>query len=119
MACIDTLPADLNISLYQGATFSLVLTWLTGNPPAAVNLTGYTAVMKIKTGGTTLVTLTTENGGIALGGTAGTITLTVSATATAALSPANGFYDLLLTSAGGIVYPLVAGLATIRAGVSG
>ena len=74
--------------------------------------------MKVKVGSVLVAELSTAAGGIALGGSAGTITLTMSATQTAALEPANARYDLLLTSGGGQVTALLAGLIPIRAGVS-
>ena len=59
------------------------------------------------------LTLTTENGGIALGGSAGTITLTISAAATAALTAASGCYDLELVSGSGLVTRLLQGRVVV------
>ena len=66
------------LTIDQGATLSLVLTWKdsSGN---LVNLTGYTARATLRptySSSTTIISLTTENGRISLGGAAGTITLT-------------------------------------------
>ena len=47
---------------------------------------------------TILVTLTTENGGITLGGVLGTIQLTMTATDTAAITWSDGEYDLELVN---------------------
>ena len=47
-----------------------------------------------------LLTLTTENARIALGGSAGTITMTISAADTAAITWSKGVYDLELVNAG-------------------
>jgi hypothetical protein len=58
-----------------------------------------------------LIELTTGNGRIALGGSAGTITLTISATDTAALTAGRGVYDLELVSGSGIVTRLLQGVA--------
>lgn len=80
------------------------------HPP--VNLTGYTARMDIReTREDTdpLLSLTTENGGITLGGVNGQISLLISATDTAALDVDTAVYDLELISAGGIVTRLVSG----------
>jgi hypothetical protein len=85
-----------NPTIEQGATFSRTIYWRDGNS-VLVDLTSYTAraTFRDKFGGTEIVSLTTENGGIALGGAAGTITLTISATATAALAaPSHGVWDL-------------------------
>ncbi len=56
-----------------------------------------------------MLTLTTENGKITLGGTAGTITLNLSAVETAAITQSSLAYDLELVSAGGVVTRLVEG----------
>lgn len=77
-----------DFSIEKGATFSRVIS-LKNSDDTAVNLTGYTARMKIKaaySSSSALVEMTTENGRITLGGTAGTITLLISATDTAALT---------------------------------
>lgn len=117
---METLPGKLDLKIYAGATFSLTLTYETGATPTAVNLTGYTAAMDIRggEGGTLLLTLSTSNSRITLGGAAGTIALSISATDTLALAEGLYEYDLLLTSAGGTVIPLVAGTVTVVAGVT-
>lgn len=79
------------------------------HPP--VNLTGFTARMQIREtieSTTTLVSLT-EASGITLGGTAGTIGITITATATALLDFDSAVYDLEVVSAGGIVTPVTYG----------
>ena len=66
----------LKLAIEQGATFRKLLTYKAGTPAVAVNLTGCTARMQIRsaiTSPTVLVNLTTENGGIVLGGTAGNL----------------------------------------------
>ena len=105
----------LNLTVEQGATFSRVITWRDANE-AAINLTGYTARMQARRSigaGSTFINLTTENGGITLGGAAGTITLTISATDTAALTEQSGHYDLEVVSAGGVVTRLLQGEITV------
>lgn len=59
--------------------------------------------------GTAVLSLTTENGKITLGGTAGTITLSLTAAETAAITQSSLAYDLELVSAGGEVTRLVEG----------
>ncbi len=98
----------------QGATFSRVFTWQdsTGLP---VNLTGYTARMQVRAtidSASTLLSLTTENGGISLGGTAGTVTITASATQTAAVAAGCYVYDIELVI-GSTVVRLVQGQFTV------
>lgn len=80
------------------------------------DLTGYTARMAIKTkvGGTVLLSLTTENGGIALNDSAKTITLSITATATAALTWTSGVYDLELISPTGVVTSLMTGSVSVK-----
>lgn len=108
--------ANHDITIEQGATFQLSLIWKqsTGTP---VNLTGYTARMQVRrkyTSETPLLSFTTENGAIVLGGAAGTITVTGMATLTDDLpAPAPGVYDLELVSPSGIVTRLVQGGAFI------
>ena len=113
--CCNT--ADLCIP--QGATFSRVIKWKADG--SLVNLTGYIARAQIRptaASATTTLSLTTENTRIALGGTAGTITLSISATDTAALTAGRYVYDLELVSAGGIVTRLLQGIVTVSANVT-
>lgn len=88
------------VTIEQGATFALVLTWK-DSAGAPIDLTGYTARMQIRTSAraaTATLALTTENGRIALGGAAGTITLSISAVDTAALAARPYVYDLELVT---------------------
>lgn len=64
------------------------------------------------TAASTLFSFTTENGGITLGGTAGTITVTATAATTAAVSAGCYVYDLELIN-GATVYRLVQGQFTV------
>ena len=108
-----------DILIEQGATYSQVVTYKESG--AAVNLTGYTARMQVRAtleSASTLVELTTANSRIALGGAAGTITLTISATDTEALTAGRGVYDLELVSGSGIVTRLLQGVATISRNVT-
>lgn len=104
-------PGSLDFLMPKGSTFSRTLTWKISNTP--VNLTSYTARMQARTShiatGAPVLSLTTENGKITLGGTAGTITLNLTATETAAITQSSLAYDLELVSAGGVVTRLVEG----------
>ena len=60
-----------------------------------------------------LLSLTTENGGLALGTTDGTIALYLGATATGALSWKKGVYDLEMIAPNGDVIRLVAGAVSV------
>ena len=90
----------------QGATFGRTLT-LKDSSDALVNLTGYTAAeMDLRTNSddsAEVLTLTITNSRIALGGAAGTITLTISASDTASMSVGDGVYDLKITAGDGTV----------------
>lgn len=104
-----------NIIIEQGATFSRVLTWRDAQG-ALIDLSGYTARMQARAGHTAqsvLVSLTTENGRIALGGAAGTVTLTIAAADTALLPSGSYVYDLELVSAGGVVTRLLEGCCQV------
>ena len=104
----------------QGATFGQVLT-LTDSSSTVVNLGGYgSAEMDLRNNpesSSPVLTLTTANGGIALGGSAGTVTLTISATDTNNLTVGSGVYDLELVS-GSNVYRILEGTFNVRRNIS-
>lgn len=109
-------PFKHNITIIQGATLRDVTTWKAGDPAVPVDLTGCTARMQVRervNSLSTLLDLTTENGGIILGGTAGTVTVYLSATATAALEWRAGVYDLEIQFGSGDVRRLLAGTAVV------
>ena len=99
-----------NFICEQGATFarSLLVTDSAGDP---LDLTGYTARMQIRRDikrDTTMLSLTTENGRITLGGEAGTIGLYISDEDTATI-PRSGVYDLEIISSDGTVTRVLKG----------
>jgi len=104
----------------QGATFEKVITWL-DSQGVPVPLGAYTARMQVRDeadSSTAAISLTTENSRITLGGAAGTITLLISATDTAAITAGEYVYDLELVGAGGYVYRLIQGCFTVDAEVT-
>lgn len=103
-------PGNYDITLYQGATFAQTLTWK-NSEGSAINLTGFSARMMAREhlDAEAFLTLTTENGGITLGGVAGTIALAVTATDTAALTASRGVYDMELVDGAGKVQRLLQG----------
>ena len=112
-----TAAGTYNITADQGATFTRTITWTDGTNP--INLTGYTARMQVRAtidSTTVALELTTSNGRISLGGSAGTVTLTVPA-ATMTLD-GQYVYDLELISGSGVVTRLVQGTFTVRAEVT-
>jgi hypothetical protein len=97
----------------QGATKTLRFIWK-DSEGVPVDLTSYTARMQLRrtvSSDTVVAELTTENGGIVLGGTDGTVDVEFSAELTAGLSK-DGVYDLELESAG-VVTRLVQGNFTL------
>ena len=108
--------AKLKLLIEQGATFQKTLTWKAGTPAVPVNLTGCTARMHIReevASADPFISLTTENGGITLGGVAGTIVLYISPTATAAFTWLTGVYDLEIVFSPTDVRRLVYGPVTV------
>jgi hypothetical protein len=104
--------AKLPLKIDQGATFIKDVTWKAGKPAVAVDLTGAKARMQIREkidAPAVLLELTTENGGIALGGAAGTVALRIEAVATAAITWRTGVYDLEIEFADGTVRRLLFG----------
>ena len=121
-----------NMAVDQGATYIRVFTWYTcscgscssssscgcgcGSSGTPVDLTGFTADMQIRQNvqsSTILYEASTANNAIVLGGTAGTITLTIPASATAGFTWNKGVYDMNLTSSGGVVTRLLQGAVVV------
>jgi hypothetical protein len=108
-----------NLVCDQGATFTRVFTWEDG-AGIPIDVTSYTARMQVRAtvdSASTLLSLTTENGGIALGGAAGTVTVTATATQTAAVAAGCYVYDIELIT-GAVVTRLVQGQFTVDAEVT-
>ena len=95
-------PGTYNITCPQGATFDRTFTISVGG--TAMNLTGYTAAMQVREtyDSSTPIFSLTNGSGITLGGTAGTIAVLISSTASAAVSDGFYSYDLEITSGGGV-----------------
>lgn len=106
----------LDITIEQGATFTLNITWKAadGTP---IDLTGYTAKMQARwkyTDSSPLVTFTTADNTITLGGVLGTISINGLANITGLIEPKYGVYDLELTKTStGTVTRLLQGRAMI------
>jgi hypothetical protein len=98
----------------QGSIWSVVVEYQdnNGNP---INLTGYTASLQLRenyNSATADLTLTTENGGLAINGPAGTITIFATAEQTGALAANFYVYDLELQS-GPNITRLIQGQLTV------
>lgn len=105
-----------NLTIDQGATFRQVVEWLdeSGFP---VDLSTYTARMQIRPrNGPALIDLTTENTRIALSAE-GEITLTLTATETAALPAGTYYYDLEVAQ-GSVAYRVIEGAVTINRNIT-
>lgn len=113
--------ATKHLLIEKGATFRFSAIWKNKQTGQPIDLTGYTARMHIRAttdAATTITTMTTENARIVLGGTAGTISLYISDTDTAALTAGDAVYDLELVAPGGDVTRLLKGKVKIDADVT-
>ena len=105
---------NYNFICEQGATFNRNILWESNSVPT--NLTGYTARMQVRSdysSSTIIKQLTTENGGIILGGAAGTIDLLIPASETTLLTAGIYIYDLELVF-NSTVYRLIQGKFTVN-----
>lgn len=114
------LPARYTLNAWSGSLFQKTVAVYTGGIDSTVrDLTGYAATMNLRDapGDTPYYTLSTTNGQITLGGTAGTVTLFIPSTDMLTLQ--SGLYDLTATSDGGAGEedPLLWGVFRVR-GVS-
>jgi hypothetical protein len=115
-----------NLHINQFATFTRVFIWTAGMcgcgtvgaSSGPVDLTGYTAALQIKAFPLATTPLFDAGGDIVLGGTAGTISLTIAASDTANFTWWQGVYDLILTSSSGVVTRLLQGSVTVIPGVT-
>jgi len=107
-----------NLLCDQGATFRKTLTMFQSDGTTVVDLTGYSARMKIKdeVGGTLIKSLTSSSGGgLTIGGSSGNATngeidIQISATDTASFSaPLDAVYDLEIQSNTGVVDRVLQG----------
>ena len=120
MNCFNDCPVDIDFCMPQGATFRRVLRWREKNGPNR-NLTGFTARMQLRAtadSATVLEELTTENGGITLGGSEGTISLLLTAAETIALTAGRVVYDLELIASNGEVTQLTRGIISVTRNVT-
>lgn len=109
-------PGLYSTTCYREETFSRTLAW-TDSTGAAVDLTGYTANLRIyyaPVGSSTLILTLTDTAGLTLGGGAGTIdwAMTDAQTKRFPIGPCN--YELRVTNATGTVTYLLYGTLTVR-----
>lgn len=104
-----------NFTIEQGVTTAKSFVWKDSNGDV-IDLTGYTARMQIReafTSSSTILSATNQNGQLVITANQGKVTLTLTATETAALTFTTGVYDLELVSASGTVTRLVEGTVTL------
>ena len=110
--------AIANLTIDQGATFSSDVTVKDANGNA-FDLTGYTAEAKMAKGYNSTRTRTTMTTTINADPTTGIVTLSLTATETAALDAlARYVYDLEVVSGGGAVTRVIEGIINIRPNVT-
>ena len=108
---------ELNIEIDKGSTFRHTFTWKAGTTGSEtpVNMTGATAKMSVRTKNVrsqVLYDLTTENNGITLGDTDGTIELYIPSADSSAFKWSEGYYDLEIYLSGGDTRRLLRGKIT-------
>ena len=110
-----TVPAKgIKLTIYQGATYRKRFRWRAGG--LLVDLTGCEARMQVREeveSATAVLTLTTADGGIVLGGDQGTIDLEISDEATAAIAWEGGVWDLEIALPNGDVTRLLMGSVSV------
>lgn len=112
--------AKQNFTIEQGATFKSRLIWKT-QTGQVIKLIGWSAKMQIRKtvdDPTVVLELSTVNGRIALGGTTGTVDLTIADEDSALMTPGTYVFDLLLEDPTGAKTRLIEGRITVAAGVT-
>lgn len=112
-----------NMTCQQGSNFARTIVLKYPDPASPSmdptylpwDFTGHTARMQVRRtidSSTVLISLTTENGRITLGGVTGVIELNISATDTAALT-SSGVYDIEIVDSSGFVSRIMQGNFTL------
>jgi Na+/serine symporter len=102
-------PGLVNFVCPQGSTFRRTLTYTLDNLP--VNLSGYSSRLQVRQAyysDDPIISLASGSG-ITIGGSAGTIDILISASATSQFPPGNHVYDLEIISPSNIVDRLIEG----------
>lgn len=117
---LNLVPSALDISIYQSGSYSPIFTAFNtdqfGQSTTPLNLSGYTAALNVysKPGATpALLTLSTANGKIVLGGAAGTVQLQFLAADLGALPAGTLYYDLVLINGSNVPLPCASGLFVV------
>jgi hypothetical protein len=99
-----------NLTYTRGGTLTQAFVWKNPNG-TPIDLTGASASMTVWRSANeaeVLATLSTETGGVTLGGTAGTVSVSVPSTTTARWS-GTVYYRIMITRAGGNTEPFAQG----------
>ena len=99
-----------NFTLNQGATFTRQLTVKENNSP--LNLTGHTAAMQLRSTYDS-ATVALSMAAAVINATQGILSISATATATAALEEGIYVYDLEITTSAGVVTRLLQGQVTV------
>jgi len=107
-------PAQLNVTIYQGANWRLPIAWATGTKQSSVpvNMTGYTLRAQGRQNHDsedTIFDLTLDDGIDWVDQATGKFALVLTAEQTSELTTALGVYDVEAVSPGGQVFRLVEG----------
>lgn len=110
-------PAELDLEIFQGATFRKKLRWTTGDPPTPVILTDWKIRMQIRPkikDDNVIIELTSDNGRILLTDPKeGEFELLITAEDSANLSFISAVYDLELENLDGEVVRLLKGMVSL------
>lgn len=111
-------PGTYNITAWQGADFDRTFTVTQSG--TALNLTGYTSAMQVREAAdsTAYLLSLTSGSGITLGGTAGTIAVTVTSAQSSAIPAGSYAYDLEIISGAGQVTRLLQGAFNVQGNVT-
>lgn len=105
-----------NLVIEQKATFRKKMTYR-DKSKRPINLTGFLARLQIRASdGSLIADLSTENGGITLGGALGTIEFLISAATTSQMSFATALYDFKLIAPNGDEIRVMQGKVTLSIG---
>lgn len=112
---MSRVPLTGDLEIKQGATWVMEFYYV-DSTGTAINLTGYTARLQIRSdyeATSTLASLTSPSGGLVITGASGLVTATISAADTAALPAGQFVYDLEIISSGGVVTRMAEGPGVI------
>jgi hypothetical protein len=109
------------LNLEQGVSYTFGFTMFGPDRVTPVDLTGCTAALQVRitdSEPTPLISLSTTNSRIVLGGVAGTVTINFEPADTLTLTVRSGVYDLFLYWPSGAVWRLFKGVVSIERSVT-